>query len=63
MIGVNRIGTDPALSYNGHSAVIDPMGNVIVNSEKEEIIFAEIDTDRIEETRNRLPFLNDIKLI
>jgi len=63
MIGVNRVGTDPGFTYEGHSVVVDPMGNVIVNSAKEEIIFAEIDTENTEEIRNKLPFLNDIKLI
>lgn len=64
MIGVNRAGKDPSLTYDGHSAVIDPMGNVLVSSNKnEEIIFADIDTEKIKSTRNNLPFLNDIKLI
>ncbi len=63
MIGVNRIGTDPSLTYSGHSAVIDPMGNVLVNSDKEEIIFAVLDIEKVKETRDSLPFLNDIKLI
>ena len=63
MIGVNRVGTDPSLDYDGHSAVIDPMGNVIVSSNEEEIIIAELDTEKVKETRNDLPFLKDIKLI
>ena len=63
MIGVNRVGTDPGFTYDGHSTVVDSMGNVIVNSAEEEIVFAEIDTENIENTRNKLPFLNDIKLI
>lgn len=64
MIGVNRVGTDQSLTYDGHSALIDPKGNVLVSSNKnEEIIFAEIDTEKIKATRNNLPFLNDIKLI
>ena len=63
MIGVNRVGEDLNLEYSGHSTVIDPMGNVQIVSEVEEIIFSQIDTDIVEETRSKLPFLNDIKLI
>ncbi len=64
MIGVNRVGTDPSLTYDGHSALIDPMGNVLASSnKKEEIIFAELDTEKVKETRDNFPFLNDIKLI
>jgi predicted amidohydrolase len=64
MIGVNRVGTDPFNTYNGCSAVFDPMGNEIVLVENEEkIIDAEIDLETVSATRNKLPFLQDIKLI
>jgi len=64
MIGVNRVGTDPFCTYNGCSAVFDPMGNEIILIENEEkIIVTEIDLDKIITTRNKLPFLQDIKLI
>ncbi len=63
MIGVNRVGKDTSLQYNGHSTIVDPMGNVLAQSEKEEVILFQIDIDKVQETRNKLPFLNDIKLI
>ena len=64
MIGVNRVGTDPFNTYNGCSAVFNPMGNEIILVENEEkIIEAEIDLDTVGATRSKLPFLNDIKLI
>ncbi|VAX19841.1 hypothetical protein MNBD_IGNAVI01-251 [hydrothermal vent metagenome] len=63
MVGVNRVGNDPNLKYNGHSSVYDPMGNVISFSDKEEVLITEIDLDKVAETRMKLPFLNDIKLI
>ena len=64
MIGVNRVGTDPNLQYNGCSAVFDPTGNCLVLVENEEkIIDCEIDLNLVKDTRNKLPFLNDIKLI
>ena len=64
MVGVNRVGNDPFNTYNGCSAVFDPMGNEIVLVENEEkIIEAEIDLGKVSATRSKLPFLQDIKLI
>jgi len=64
MIGVNRVGTDPFNDYNGFSAVFNPMGNEIVLAENEEkIIETEINFGLVSATRNKLPFLQDIKLI
>jgi len=63
MIGVNRVGNDPTLTYTGHSSIINPMGNVVCYSENEEVLIAEIDIDKVAETRAKLPFLNDIKMI
>lgn len=64
MIGVNRVGTDPFNTYNGCSAVFDPMGNeIILVEDSEKIIEAEIDLSLVHSTRTKLPFLQDIKLI
>ena len=64
MIGVNRVGKDPLSTYNGCSAVFDPMGNCLTMVEDEEkIIDCEINLKLVKETRDKLPFLNDIKLI
>ncbi len=64
VFGVNRIGDDPKLHYNGFSSVFDPMGKEIVAVENEEkVITVEIDKSYIDEVRKKLPFLNDIRLI
>ncbi|MEG8945672.1 carbon-nitrogen family hydrolase [Rosettibacter firmus] len=64
IIGVNRTGNDPYFNYNGNSAVVDPSGNILVINENEEkIILCDINLDLVEEIRNKLQFLNDIKLI
>lgn len=64
MVGVNRVGSDPFSNYNGCSAVFDPMGNEIVSVENDEkIIECEINLDLVNETRNKLPFLQDIRLL
>lgn len=64
MIGVNRVGNDPFNEYNGCSAIYDPMGEEILLCGNEEDLFStEIDLSKVEEVRNKLPFLDDIKLI
>ncbi len=62
--GVNRCGDDPFNHYNGYSSVFDPMGKELISIVDEETIeLVEISKEMINETRERLPFLNDIKLI
>jgi predicted amidohydrolase len=64
VIGVNRVGDDPKLHYNGFSSVFDPMGVEIVSVENEEkVIVVEIDKSYVDNIRQRFPFLKDIKLI
>jgi predicted amidohydrolase len=64
MVGVNRVGNDPKLSYNGYSSVFDPMGNEIVSiTDQEVLISAELQKDKIIEVRKTFPFLEDIHLI
>ncbi len=64
VIGVNRVGDDPKLHYNGFSSVFDPLGKEIVAVENEEkLIEVEIDKSYVDEVRKKLPFLNDIRLI
>lgn len=64
MIGVNRVGKDTQVQYTGSSAVLDPMGNdLIEQSDEEGILFADLDFELVNKTRNRYPFLEDIKLI
>jgi omega-amidase len=64
IVGVNRVGDDPKLHYNGFSSVFDPMGKEIAAVENEEkLIEVEIDKLYVDEVRKKLPFLNDIRLI
>ena len=59
-VGVNRIGTDRnGLSYPGHTAVYDCLGGTVAISEEEGILYAELHRDHLEETRNKLKFLQD----
>lgn len=59
-VGVNRIGTDEnGLNYQGHSAVYDCLGNCLVFSEKEEILYAELEKEQLRTSREKLKFLQD----
>lgn len=60
-IGVNRTGTDDNNhEYNGHSQVIDELGNIIVDAEDNLGVFIiELDKNKMLETRKKLNFLND----
>jgi len=58
--GVNRIGTDAnGHRYNGHSAVYDALGNQLVYSEEEAILYAGLELDSLNTTRDSLKFLDD----
>ena len=62
--GVNRVGNDPKLHYNGFSSVLDPMGKEVIAVENEErIIYVEINKSYVREVRMKLPFLKDISMI
>ncbi len=64
VLGVNRVGNDPELKYNGYSAVVDPMGNEIISvSAEEKIVTADVYKEKADEVKTSLPFLNDIRLI
>ena len=59
-IGVNRIGNDAnGLSYVGHSAVYDPLGDCLGFTEQEEIIQLTLKKDHLATIRADLGFLDD----
>jgi predicted amidohydrolase len=64
VVGVNRVGDDPKLHYNGFSSLFDPMGKEIAAVENDEMIIeAEIDKSYVNEVQKKLPFLKDMRLI
>ncbi|QQS37476.1 MAG: carbon-nitrogen family hydrolase [Ignavibacteriales bacterium] len=64
VVGVNRVGDDPKLHYNGYSSVFDPMGNELLSVENEEGVFvAELSLEKVKEVRTKFPFLDDMRLI
>lgn len=61
VIGVNRAGSDPNLSYLGSSIAVDYLGNIIADGGSEPgVIEAEIDITGLREWREHFPALRDI---
>ncbi len=59
-IGVNRCGFDASgYEYSGHSAVYDCLGEQIVFSESETILYTTLKKDHIVALREKLKFLDD----
>ncbi len=62
VVGVNRCGDDPHLSYPGRSVIFDPRGRVVVEADaREGTISADLDLQALIEYRQELPFLSDIR--
>lgn len=62
--GVNRVGDDLKLHYNGYSSVYDPMGAELSSVENEQGVFVvDIDAEKVKEIRAKFPFLDDMSMI
>lgn len=62
VIGVNRIGSDPCYRYSGHSAVIDPQGEIVADAgESAGVVKATLDLAALRQYRNGLRFLDDLR--
>ena len=61
VVGVNRIGKDPACDYCGGSAVIDAYGKTIVQcmDNEEAIATADLDMEQLLRFRKKFPVLQD----
>jgi len=61
-IGVNRVGVDgDGISFNGHSKVLDALGNELLSSteNKEVVLQIEISIDDLNRIRRKMNFLKD----
>jgi predicted amidohydrolase len=57
---VNRVGRDDTNEFFGHSMIISPWGEVIAEGRVgEEIIFADLELEEVEEARRTIPALED----
>lgn len=60
MVGVNRCGVDPSLSYSGRSIIVDPLGEIIADAGNAEcLIRADLDVDTVDSWRYSFPAWND----
>ena len=58
--GVNRVGDGGRLHYAGDSAVLSPLGETLAEgSDKEMVLFADVDPGSVQKLRTRFPALND----
>ena len=63
-IGVNRVGEDTKETYNGNSLIYNPMGIEMLKIVNEEgLFYFNLNMDEVHSTREKLPFLNNLKLI
>lgn len=64
VLGVNRCGRDPHLSYAGGSIVVDPRGNVLGElGDAPGVLSVEIDPESVEAWRREFPAWRDVRLI
>lgn len=60
--GVNRCGTDPKLSYNGRSLIIDPHGEILADAGGNAgLISADLDLAGLVAWRAKFPALQDMR--
>ncbi len=60
---VNRVGREGKVKFWGSSFVAGPLGEIIAHGgEREDILIAECDLGKIEETRQSWPFLRDRRI-
>ncbi|MGB0933073.1 MAG: amidohydrolase [Lishizhenia sp.] len=60
LIGVNRVGIDgKGFEYSGDSALINPLGEIISTSNREELIRTTLVASELKEIRETIPFLKD----
>ena len=57
---VNRVGPEGEMIYRGRSMVVDPTGQLVAgpaSEEKDDIVWADLDLQKVKELRNRRPRL------
>ncbi len=56
----NRVGTSKGETFGGHSMVVNPWGEILVEGdERAALLLAQIDLDRVAEVRERVPVFRD----
>ena len=61
VVGVNRTGNEPGLTFDGRSSAFDHMGNTLFEaSEREQVLKTTIDIDALRRWRTSFPALDDL---
>lgn len=60
VIACNRMGVSGDTHFFGHSAVIDPWGEIVAEAgEEETVLYAEIDLSLVDSVRSKIPVFKD----
>lgn len=60
VIACNRVGSDPGNQFGGHSMIIGPWGEMILDAgEAEGIYYGEISLEDVDKVRNTIPVFSD----
>ncbi len=60
VVAVNRVGHDDANTFGGHSLVVAPSGDVVVEGDEQaQLLYATLDSAEVVATRERIPVLRD----
>lgn len=59
-VGCNRVGTSTGETFGGHSMIVNPWGEILVEGdEREALLVAQIDLAMVDEVRARVPVFRD----
>jgi predicted amidohydrolase len=62
VVGNNRSGKDPKLSYNGRSVIVNPHGDILADAgDGEKVISADVDVQNVIKWRADFPALADMR--
>ncbi|TDQ36402.1 carbon-nitrogen family hydrolase [Aureibacillus halotolerans] len=60
VVACNRVGSDPANTFGGHSMVISPWGEILAEADEDAaILIATIDRKQVNEIRNKITVFED----
>lgn len=60
VVACNRVGSDPNNEFGGMSLVVDPWGGIVTEGgDEEKMVLAEIDLDKVDDVRKRIPIFQD----
>lgn len=60
VVGVNRVGSDPDNQFGGHSMVVNPLGEIVLELEEQEAVgTTTIDLSQIKEVQRGIPVFHD----